>query len=730
MDKRLGASLALAALLAGGLYLGNSQPPDPIPGSYRGGYYSAGVNCSYRGGGGAASWDTIKVVLSSDVTYVTNKADSLKSGGGDYDIIINSDDAPDAFLRGMCQYNTDASSPNANYDQVTIYASGLFVDWNIAMFASYFPLQELPSYFFHEDTEVIVSEYRTFWRLVGPTMAEGDTLFVIGGNLEDLNWAQHGTEQMNRNYIDLDDTVSWPYRGAGNIPRLWNPTGHDVTAFSDLDYSDHPILADDYGPVVSNSEVVWDVTPWMQGQAEGDFNGGLWHAGVRNGGGSPSWRFNNHYSIPPWRSPRLIIEFRVKSSLVAASKLINYDLPVYAHWGWGTFQDPITSADYDWAAEHDVFHLPSDGLESARFSGFVDSVRTRNPDCSVLTYLHVYGVSLNWSASTPGSYYRDIYDYAISDPDVLTRNGTGPPGTPGNIVRGTTPGLDQYIFFNPTYPALAETLISIWYRHTNKLHNDRHHVGPFADYLAAPDWALFACVDSLQYFDWDQDGTERGTSGAEYEKEKAFYATFVSGLAEAWRDYMGEVDPAVSESFLIVPNIAGSRPTTLSTHGSDWDGSMYEAFQVYYPTENQTQIEQAFANGRTWLSDDRIYPPLLMVQGGEKDTWHLGDNGTGVSTTEVLAAMGMGVSSWHLVAETNYTLPDRLVLGTRTSGPTWDGDIITAEFSSGVTIKVLQELADASGTNLPWDFIVFNLAADEVYRRVGSWPIYDKLTGY
>ncbi|MBW2636451.1 MAG: metallophosphoesterase [Deltaproteobacteria bacterium] len=376
---------------------------------------------------------------------------------------------------------------------------------------------------------------------------------------------------------------------------------------------------------------------------------------------------------------------------------IELALPVKGHWGWGTFQDPLTDADYDFAAQFDVYLLPHEALILDRFDDFVLEVRKRNPDFMALTYFWGYGVE-DWSASD--RIYKSIYDMAINN-DFLSKN------VNGELILGA---YDAF-HFNPLSVGLADSLAVIFKEYSTDRGNNLHHTGVFFDWFASP-MSAWAYIDSLEFVDWDQDGIPRGTDveSAEWLQEESYNTAFIEGCAPAFRAVMDD------STFLFLPNLSSNRYATLMLGGEDWDGAMYEIFQAYYPTSNESNMQTAILGDYERLNNSRVNPPLFYWQGGEHDAGE---------TSELLAAIARGSSSYHLDSEANYQLPAPIHLGWLVGEPVWSAtlDTLTAEFSSEVydtTVRLIQELGDDSQVNLPWRYIAITAEGDTL-RRGGGW---------
>lgn len=401
-----------------------------------------------------------------------------------------------------------------------------------------------------------------------------------------------------------------------------------------------------------------------------------------------------------WMIPDGIDSTIIRS--MTQTEIVLLDLPVYAHFGWGIFQAELTGADYDFIAAHDVYIFPHQLLNTDRFIGIVDEVRSRNPNFIPLTYLWCYGAQQDWEGSS--GLYLEMYNLYENN-DWFAKN------VNGDYILGA---YDTY----PVNPlafedGLADSLAVIFKKYTEAQDNWRPHIGVFADWFATP-MSAWAYIDSLEYVDWNQNGTPRGTSGEEFDIEEAYNITMIEGFEAAFRAVID--DP----TFLFVTNVSGDRHATIVLSDGGWDGSMYEIFQSYYPTDTSDNMDEALATDYWALNNTRVDPPIMFWQGGEHDAG---------PTSELLAPMSRAVSTYHLVSENNYELPVRLHLGPMISGPTWDDDTLSATFSSAaygsITLRLVTELGVTSQTNLPWEGIAITADADTL-RRFGGWPRWSK----
>lgn len=395
-----------------------------------------------------------------------------------------------------------------------------------------------------------------------------------------------------------------------------------------------------------------------------------------------------------------------------------FNFPVYAHWGWKTFESgvPLSSEDYAHIAQHDVYHLPQEALIDTIYQSVVDSVRAINPNTVFTVHMQVMGWKPQWETwgQAGGSYYKDIYNLAMAHPTWSVRN------VNGDYMVGKSYGT---IYWNPYAmdEGLNDSLGVIWDKWTTFRDINRPRVGIFADWIAGnfPGWPF---PDSLQHMDFDQDGIPHGTSpDPEWLEDEAKYDARNIDLARGFRENISE------PTFLMVPNVLNAKNTMAINNGYLWDGMMFEGFQYYEPSTSLASFKQAVSYVYHGLNNSRVDPPLVFWQGLENTT---------LTSIEVIGPIMRGLSVFHHHRGTEpyedaYTLPDDLNLGHMVGEPEWDGNVVTAQFKSNAhttTVKLL--FVEATGGNtLPWDFIVLT-ASGTVLRRYGDWPDYTSWPGY
>ena len=453
----------------------------------------------------------------------------------------------------------------------------------------------------------------------------------------------------------------------------------------------------------NDTDVTAYETYWYKVQAENDSN--------------EFSDFSDSVSATPYGPPPAVSVLAPDSLYVYTGQ--RFDLPVYAHWGWKTFEShvPLSSEDYDHIATHDVYHLPQEALIDTIYQSVVDSVRARNPNTVFTVHMQVMGWKPVWAGWT--RYYEDLYNLAMAHPTWSVKN------INGDYITGQAYGT---IYWNPYAmdEGLNDSLAVIFDKWTTFRDINRPRVGIFADWIAGnfPAWPF---PDSLQHMDFDQDGIPYGTGpndplyGDEWLEDEAKYDARNVDLARGFRDNISE------PTFLVVPNVVNSKTNMAIVNGHLWDGMMFEGFQKYEPSNSAAQFYNAMTNVYKSLNHSRVSPPLVFWQGEEHTT---------LTSIEVIGAMMRGLSVFHQdrgeeAYEEAYTLPDDLNLGRMVGEPTYDGNVFTANFSSSqynTTAKLRFVQANGSNT-LPWDFIVVT-SYDHVLRRNGDWPEYSGYVGY
>ena len=559
------------------------------------------------------SWDTLTVIISYDSDFSDNEADSLKTGGGPYDVIIHRFNAPGEFRRGYIQMNdADRTSFASTADKVTLQAATYWNDTDIVVTMHYFPLHDLPG-FFNQDTEVIDAKLTEFWRWANsPYLTTTDTLYCIGGNRSDMLWWQYGTDNSCRDYMWSSTETLWPERNSSTDPFNWGTVGH--TAVSTIPLSNHDYVND--LTMILNDPVEFDCKVWAQGQSDGDPNGGFWFIGVL-GSGTPSHSFNPHMSTDaPSNRPRLRLTYRCRSQIQNRLELPS---PTYASWSQHyNSESPLPITYYDSLAAVDISVMSPDILNAPAYNGFVDSVRARNPDWIPLPYVWAYGIRNDWMNAEAGSLYRELYDFVNDTADEVTGDywARSTPSTGSNIITHQ-PTYPEYNILNYGKPGLAEGLAEIYIKHLKKRTAIREYMGFFVDWFEIP-MRPWAC--SLDSLDLDQDDVPYSSDGTD---EDALIESFVYIFPDVFRLEAGRDD------FLIVPN--GTTPKNEKYAGL-YDGQMYEGFWHYEPT-NQTQWEYLAENASANHDNSRVNPPILLMQAAHDSAGY---------TSEALAAACLG----------------------------------------------------------------------------------------
>jgi len=395
--------------------------------------------------------------------------------------------------------------------------------------------------------------------------------------------------------------------------------------------------------------------------------------------------------VPTGEDPITVI---TEPDSLKLSPFLELDLPIY-----GAIFTGIGDLSYDSAADSlDIAIFGHEYMLDADLIGFVDSVRTRNPDFIVLNYVWAFGARTSWD--TGSGFYDDLFNIAVRNSDGWVE---GVPGgndgildfwmydTDGNhaMHAGSYPSR----MWNPAAPGLADSLAAYYVARLKDQGNLADYTGFFVDWLFAndyPPWPFQGYTAERDSLDMNEDGQAYGMDGG---VERALYEEFVNNFARACRR------AANNDKFLVVPNGSAGYGSATRTAG-DFDGLMIENFSTQFPTSRASLISLLVTVPDAAVKS-RVNHPLIL--------WYAEHDSVGM-INEALGSIGDAIALY--TSDTGgFAMPQRLLptFGTRVLGSVTvsaTGDTAFAKFYDGADTTYAWVVGAGSNQSFPLPYLI------------------------
>jgi len=569
MFKKFIGGISAAAAIAGGLFFGLSSSPGNAesPGfSVLLGVDPPAGFIEYSGGGSTPTLDLKSVVIAADLGHNLRPGYSVD----DYDEVIFKDN------RNFClRYNApensyeDAGSillhSDSNiYDGVNGYPVGVFFN--------------VPKLF--EQATITAAQLHLQVSWAYGNFTDGDTLFFYGATGKGFN------DWLNTNLTSFDYASITNGGGTGYEGKSWPVIMNDLVPALLTDGKDARsfLTFADIGSTADNDTLSIPIQSIMQTAVDNRSDwSGIWMLWQSSSVGK-ELSFDAVVSGTEV-APFLTMTVQEKRKM---PPITNQSYPLYANMNQGERPTELfTSADYDSLASLDVVGTMFDLFSPVQtnFDGFVDSVRTRNPDAIFLDYWWIWGASEAWETYPIGGLNRDFYDL-INDNDFWMYDSQDPP----ERVRYTDTHWPLYLI-NIATPGAARMIGEFYADKVNSSSNAKPYTGGMLDFF---DYNYFA--------DWQCQSGDCGIidinrNGVPYSAEKPVELALYQ---EAQKFFIEVIRENVNvENFIVIGNGSAWRS---DEPAPTYDGGMQEKIHAYTP---QTESEWRRAC-------DDVYQPLMI----------------------------------------------------------------------------------------------------------------------